>query len=88
MNHRQEIPSIGQILADTATGNGFHRWPTMTGAYVEVPRDVLEPVLEAAEDASDYNWYDKVAYSDGNWYVDGEPVCDIYGFAPTTEAKS
>lgn len=91
MNYRLQIPSVEQVLSDTRVGNGFHRWPTCNGvklSYVEVPADVLRPVLEMADDPSDYNWDDKVSFSDGNWCVDGKPVCDIYGFAPTTEVKS
>jgi hypothetical protein len=96
MNHRIEIPSVEQVLARTSVGNGFHRWPTyiedkpnhVVVSYVEAPAEVLRKVLEVADDPSDYNWDEKVDFSDGAWYVSGEPVCDIYGFAPATEVKA
>lgn len=91
MYHRIEIPSVEQVLARTSVGNGFHRWPTYIEdklSYVETPAEILRKVLEVADDPSDYNWDEKVDFSDGAWYVNGDPVCDIYGFALTTEVKS
>lgn len=77
MNYRIEIPSVEQVLTRTSVGNGFHRWPTDIGnklSYVEVSAETLRKVLEMADDPSDYLWNEKVDFSDGTWYIDGEPV--------------
>ena len=62
------VPTVSDLLEQTATSNGLHRW-AVEGGSIEVPADVLRPILEEAYDHSNPNWVAAVAYGDsiGFW---------------------
>ena len=62
------VPTVSDLLAQTAIGNGLHRW-AVEGGSIEVPADVLRPILEEAYDSSNPNWVASIAYDNsiGFW---------------------
>lgn len=49
------VPTVADLLEQTAIGNGLHRW-AVEGGSIEVPDNVLRYVLEDAYDPSMPNW--------------------------------
>jgi hypothetical protein len=49
------VPTVADLLEQTAISNGLHRW-AVEGGSIEVPADVLRPILEDACDPSMPNW--------------------------------
>jgi len=49
------VPTVADLLEQTAISNGLHRWD-VEGGSIEVPADVLRPILEDAYDPSMSNW--------------------------------
>lgn len=62
------VPTVADLLEQTAIGNGLHRW-AVEGGSIEVPDNVLRYVLEDAYDSTNPNWVASVAYDDsiGFW---------------------
>lgn len=62
------VPTVADLLEQTAISNGVHRW-ACEGGSIEVPADVLRPILEHAYDETNPNWTASVAYDDsiGFW---------------------
>jgi len=50
------VPTVDDVLEDTAVGCGYHRWPLDDGSRIEVGASLLRPALEAAYDPGDPNW--------------------------------
>jgi hypothetical protein len=50
------VPSVDDVLADTAIGCGCHQWFLDDGNMVEIHSSILKPALEAAYDESDPDW--------------------------------
>jgi hypothetical protein len=49
------VPTVSELLADTAIGNGFHRW-AVEGGSIEITTNDLRRALEAAYDSSMPAW--------------------------------
>jgi hypothetical protein len=62
------VPTVSDLLEQTAISNGLHRWD-VEGGSIEVPADVLRPILEEAYDETNPDWVAAVAYDDsiGFW---------------------
>ena len=62
------VLTVADLLNQTAIGNGLHRW-VCEGYSIEVPSDVLRPILEQAYDETNPNWAAAIAYDDsiGFW---------------------
>jgi hypothetical protein len=51
----ERVPTVDEIPADTAIGNGFHRW-AVEGGSIQLSTAQLRPCLEEAYDAADSDW--------------------------------
>jgi hypothetical protein len=50
------VPTVDELLADTAVGNGLHRWAVAYGGIIEITANNLRHALEEAYDPSMPNW--------------------------------
>jgi hypothetical protein len=50
------VPTVDDVLEDTAVGCGRHQWLLDDGSMVELHTSQLRPALEAAYDPGDTNW--------------------------------
>jgi hypothetical protein len=50
------VPTVDEVLADTAIGNGYHAWILEDGDMIDIHRSILKPALEAAYDCDDPDW--------------------------------
>jgi hypothetical protein len=51
----ERVPTVDEILADTAIANGWHRW-AVEGGSITVTTTLMRQLLEAAYDAADSDW--------------------------------
>jgi hypothetical protein len=51
----EPVPTVDDILADTAIGCGLHRW-AVEGGSIQLSTDQLRPCLGEAYDAADPDW--------------------------------
>jgi hypothetical protein len=51
----EHVPTVDGLLADTAIGNGLHRW-AVEGGSIEITANNLRHALEEAYDPSLPNW--------------------------------
>ena len=50
------VPTVDDVLDDTAVGCGRHQWRLDDGSMVELHTSVLRSSLAAAYDSNDPNW--------------------------------
>jgi hypothetical protein len=51
----KHVPTVDELLADTAVGNGLHHW-AIEGGSIEITTNNLRHALEEAYDPSMPNW--------------------------------
>jgi len=50
------VPTVDEVLADTAIGNGYHAWILEDGDMIDIHRSILRPALIAAYDDDEPDW--------------------------------
>jgi hypothetical protein len=53
--HSEEVPTVEQVLENTAIGCDMHSW-ACEGGSIEISSEDLRPLLESAYDSTCPNW--------------------------------